>query len=209
MKFQATSARFKMYRYIRLNGWLNGKECRRPRFDLWVGKIPWRKEELPTSVFLPGESHRHRSLVGYSPWDHESQTWLRNWAKHIYICMPPYTHAHNIVVTSLFSDDFWNSPYHIAVRKVTTDIFHHNLYLSGFKVNPLKSNLCYCSRHHWSDVCSMECRRQSSFLICLECYTPGCALWRIQTAPSFTFILEAYGRCLKMTVAAIRGYRMM
>ena len=119
------------------------------------------------------------------------------------------THAHNIVVTSLFSDDFWKSPYHIAVRKVTTDIFHHNLYLSGFKVNPLKSNLCYCSRHHWSDVCSMECRRQSSFLICLECYTPGCALWRIQTAPSFTFILEAYGRCLKMTVAAIRGYRMM
>ena len=64
------------------------------------------------------------------------------------------THAHNIVVTSLFSDDFWNSPYHIAVRKVTTDIFHRNLYLSGFKVNPLKSNLCYCSRHHWSDVCA-------------------------------------------------------
>ena len=23
-----------------------------PEFDLWVGKIPWRKEWLPTSVFL-------------------------------------------------------------------------------------------------------------------------------------------------------------
>ena len=34
---------------------------------LWVGKIPWRTEWLPTSVFLPGESHGKRSLVGYSP----------------------------------------------------------------------------------------------------------------------------------------------
>ena len=24
-------------------------------FDLWVGKIPWRRERLPTSVFWPGE----------------------------------------------------------------------------------------------------------------------------------------------------------
>ena len=38
-----------------------------PRFNPWVGKIPWRKEWLPTPVFLPGESHRQRSLVGYSP----------------------------------------------------------------------------------------------------------------------------------------------
>ena len=29
-----------------------------------VGKIPWRREWLPTPVFLPGESHGQRSLVG-------------------------------------------------------------------------------------------------------------------------------------------------
>ena len=29
----------------------------------------------PTSVFLPGKSHRQKSLVGYSPWGHkESNT---------------------------------------------------------------------------------------------------------------------------------------
>jgi len=39
-----------------------------PRFDPWVGKISWRREWLPTSVFLPGESHGQRSLVDYSPW---------------------------------------------------------------------------------------------------------------------------------------------
>ena len=32
------------------------------------GRCPWRKEWLPTPVFLPGESHGQRSLVGYSPW---------------------------------------------------------------------------------------------------------------------------------------------
>ena len=28
----------------------------------------WRREWLPTPVLLPGEFHRQRSLVGYSPW---------------------------------------------------------------------------------------------------------------------------------------------
>ena len=35
--------------------------------DTWVGKIPWRREWLPTPVFLPGEFHGQRSLTGYSP----------------------------------------------------------------------------------------------------------------------------------------------
>ena len=35
-------------------------------FDPWVGKIPWRRERLPTPVFWPGE------LYGlYSPWGHK------------------------------------------------------------------------------------------------------------------------------------------
>ena len=29
------------------------------------------KEQLPTPVFLLGESYGQRSLVGYSPWDHK------------------------------------------------------------------------------------------------------------------------------------------
>ena len=28
----------------------------RPGFDLWVGKIPWRRAWQPTPVFLPEES---------------------------------------------------------------------------------------------------------------------------------------------------------
>ena len=41
----------------------------------WVRKIPWRRDQLPTPVFLPGEFHGQRSLEGYSPWGHkESDT---------------------------------------------------------------------------------------------------------------------------------------
>ena len=29
----------------------------RPGFHPWVGKIPWRREQLPTQVFHPGEFH--------------------------------------------------------------------------------------------------------------------------------------------------------
>ena len=43
-------------------------QCRRPGFDPWVGKIPWRREWQPTPLFLPGEFHGQRRLVGYSPW---------------------------------------------------------------------------------------------------------------------------------------------
>ena len=54
-------------------------QCRRPRFDPWVRKIPWRRKWQPISVFLPGKSHGQRSLVGYSLWGCSSCTWLSNW----------------------------------------------------------------------------------------------------------------------------------
>jgi len=56
----------------------SGKEpacqCRRHkrcRYDPWIGKIPWRRARQATLLFLPGESHGQRSLVGYSPQGHK------------------------------------------------------------------------------------------------------------------------------------------
>ena len=46
----------------------NPPECRRPGFDPWVGKIPWRRERLPTPVFWPGEFHGL-----YSPRGHKEE----------------------------------------------------------------------------------------------------------------------------------------
>ena len=57
-----------------LHGGPSGKEptcqcmrCKRLGFVPWVGKIPQRKAWQPTPIFLPGESHEQRSLVGCSP----------------------------------------------------------------------------------------------------------------------------------------------
>ena len=47
-----------------------GKELE-PSSNSWVGKIPWRREWLPTPVFLPEKFHGQRNLAGCSPWDHK------------------------------------------------------------------------------------------------------------------------------------------
>ena len=73
-------------------GGASGKEltcqCRRHKrhgFDLWVRKISWRRPWQPTPVFLPGESHGQRSLVGYSPYHRvaKSRTQLKQLSTHI------------------------------------------------------------------------------------------------------------------------------
>ena len=32
-------------------------QCGRPGFDPWFGKIPWRRQQLPSPVLWPGEFH--------------------------------------------------------------------------------------------------------------------------------------------------------
>ena len=56
----------------------SGKEpacqCRRHKrlgFNPWVRKIPWRRAWQPIPLFLPGESHEQRRLVGYIPEGHK------------------------------------------------------------------------------------------------------------------------------------------
>ena len=38
------------------------------QLSLYVYVYPWRRKWLPTPVFLPGEFHGQKSLVGYSSW---------------------------------------------------------------------------------------------------------------------------------------------
>ena len=44
----------------------NPPATRRPGFNPWVGKIPWRREKLPIPILWPGESHGL-----YSAWGHK------------------------------------------------------------------------------------------------------------------------------------------
>ena len=63
---------WKTQQWPALPWWLRGKsiclQCGRPGFDPWVRKILWRRKWQSNPVFLPGESHGWRSLIGYSPW---------------------------------------------------------------------------------------------------------------------------------------------
>ena len=46
-------------------------QCKGHGFDPCMGKIAWRREWLPTPVFLHGEFHGQKSLVGYGSWGRE------------------------------------------------------------------------------------------------------------------------------------------
>ena len=72
-----------------LTKWLSGKEstcqCRRRGFNIWVGKISWRKKWLPTPV---GKSYGQRSLA---------QSWVRkesDTTDHMHGHARVHTHTH-------------------------------------------------------------------------------------------------------------------
>ena len=71
--------------------WLRGQsvciQCGRPGFDPWVGKIPWRRKWQSTPVFLPGESHGRRSLVGYSPWGRKESDTTEQLHLHLHLVL--------------------------------------------------------------------------------------------------------------------------
>ena len=54
-----------------------GSDSKEPpaTWETWVQFLRWedplRRKWQPSPVFLPGESHGHRSLVGYSPRGHK------------------------------------------------------------------------------------------------------------------------------------------
>ena len=45
-------------------------QCRRPQFNSWVGKFPWRRHRLPTPVFLgfPDDSDGKESSAMWETW---------------------------------------------------------------------------------------------------------------------------------------------
>ena len=50
-----------------LEGKVSACNARDPGSIRGSGRFPWRRKWQPTPVFLPGESHEWRSMVGYSP----------------------------------------------------------------------------------------------------------------------------------------------
>ena len=75
----------------------------RPGFDPWVRKIPCRKEWQPTPVFLPGEFHGQRSLVGYNQWGRKESDTTEQLSLSLFTLLFP-THIHS---NDNFQEKFW------------------------------------------------------------------------------------------------------
>ena len=76
---------------------------RRHRFNPWFGKIPWRRKWQPTQVFLPGEFHGQRSLMGLLQ-SLGLQSWIRkclyDWHFHfLWSSSAPYVWTYLIYFT--------------------------------------------------------------------------------------------------------------
>ena len=54
--------------------------------EIWVQSLEflWRREWVPTPVFLPGEFHRLKSLAGYSPWGRKESEMTKQLSMHCF-----------------------------------------------------------------------------------------------------------------------------
>ena len=100
-----------------LPGGASGKEpacqCMRFKrcgFNPWVGKIPWRQAGQPTPVFLPGEFHGQRSLMGQSIASHRvKHEWSNLWHTHARLS-PNLPDPHGSTEAALLpSSQWWSS----------------------------------------------------------------------------------------------------
>ena len=88
---------------VGLPRWCSGKEsachcrrCKRHRFHPWAGNVSQRREWQNTPVFLPGEFHGQRSLVGYSSWGHKESdtTKVTQHVACVRVCVYRYVLSH-------------------------------------------------------------------------------------------------------------------
>ena len=98
-------------------------QYRRPRFNPWVWKIPWRRKWQPTPVFLPGKSHGQWSLGGYSPWGcKESDRTERLAHTHTHIHTHTHTHVHSIWGKGFFLGNMEHLPSFFSAKECRVNL---------------------------------------------------------------------------------------
>ena len=87
-----------IYLIWELPRWHSGKEsarqfrrCKKPRFDPWVRKIPWKRKWQPIQVFLPGKFHDRGA------WQATVHGATKNWTQ---LSTHAHTHTHTHIHTS-------------------------------------------------------------------------------------------------------------
>ena len=141
--------------YLGFPGGSAGKVCAYnvgdPGFHPWVGKIPWRWAWQLTSIFLPGESHGQRSLVGYSPQGPKES----NMTEHVlsFSCMYLYVYNHTCILNNfcnlLFNVSLYNFIMHCPIPIIIVTLALTVFLFLGVKIldyiNSMKTRKLNCT----------------------------------------------------------------
>ena len=86
-----------------LRWWRICSQCRRSRFNSWIGKIPRRRAWQLTPVYLPGEFHGQRNLVGYRSWGcrRVAHDWVTNTSTFFHFSWLPSPILHHCSVLTI------------------------------------------------------------------------------------------------------------
>ena len=127
---------------------------------------PLRREWLPTLVFLPGESHGQRSLVGYSPKDPKSQTQLSDRACMHYVkwrrppqgmgktahsftyCIYSDCDYSKFIISWSNSAPMWFVPTYMLLRIIIQNICGRTLAVTVWAFYS-SGSLCVTVKFHW------------------------------------------------------------
>ena len=128
--------------------------------EAWVRSLgqedPWRWKWQPTPVFLPGESHGRKSLVGYSPKGHKESD------------MTERLHFHFLHFQTWLSDFTFTFHFHALEKEMAT----HSSVLAwripgAAEPGGLPSMGSHRVGHNWSDLAAADLYR----LFCRQAFT--------------------------------------
>ena len=116
-------------------------QCRRPGFDPWVRKIPWRRKWQNTPAFLPGKSHGQRNLEDYSPWGCKESD-IIEWLTHVHISE---SNSICLFLSDLFHSIIHSSSIYVVTKgRISFFLIVNNISLYILSIDIHLGGLGYC-----------------------------------------------------------------
>ena len=172
-----------------LRWWRICLQCRRPGFDSWVGKIPWRRKWQPTPVFLPGEAHGWRNLAGYSPWGHKDLNMTEQLTLSLFTCR---------ILGSTSDLQNWNLHFYQISRSLVSITKFEKQWLIPQKQCRWTHSDC---PHYLPSCCC--CSVVSSSWEPMECHPPGSSVHGISQARILEWVAISFSNSASIRLLTV------